>query len=159
MTCVAFLGACLTCLHVKLLISFSFCAGSWIFTRCYFINMMTFHLLDYFQISNLTPVFSNFPSSEYSTARFHFLSPHHEHRDRPLTLRGRANYRMCASNWKAAVELGNLWFSEWSFSKLRGKNATQYWSEEKKMAFFCLLKSSDKIRTALWPYNWLWNIS
>lgn len=90
------------------------------------------------QISNLTPVCSNFPSSEYSTTRFHCLSSFHECKDRPLTWRGKANYSMCASNWKAAMKLSNLWFSEWSLSKLRGKNATQYWWEEKMALFACL---------------------
>lgn len=98
-----------------------------------------FHLLDCLQISNLTPVCFNFPNSKHSTTRFQCLSSCHEYRDRPLTWRRRANYSMCASNCKAAMELSNLSFSECSLSKLRGKNATQYWWEE-KMAFFCVLE-------------------
>lgn len=98
------------------------------------------HLLDYFQISNLTPVISNFSSSECSTTWFHCLFSCHDCRDRPLTRRGRANCSVCASNWKAAVEFSNLWFSECSLSKLRGKNDTQYRWEEKNRFFFACLR-------------------
>lgn len=135
------------CLHVNLLLSFLLCPWifSWIFIRCYLVQP-DISPTGLFSIFKLNTVLSNFPSSEYSTkvSLSFFLS---WVQDKPLTWRGRANYSMCASNWKAAVELSNLWFSEWSLSTLREKNATQYWWEEKKSHFLACLR--DQTRSEL----------